>query len=220
MANEIVAAIIPAHNEEKTIEGVVRPLVNSPFIHEVIVVSDGSTDQTSSLARHAGAKVYDLEPCHGKGGAMLFGVQKTKANVLAFFDGDLLGLNEENVQSLITPVLSGKRSMNVGIRDRGLLATWMSHHLPLVSGERAMRRDIFESIPVKYLQGFMIENAVNYYCRSRKKTYGAVTLDGVSIRTKYEKVGFMRGMLQYVRMWLEVAQSMILVRLSRIKGEF
>ena len=46
-----IAAIVPAYNEERTIGMVVEALLDCPAIDEIIVVSDGSTDQTVQVAQ-------------------------------------------------------------------------------------------------------------------------------------------------------------------------
>lgn len=63
--------VVPAWNEEKTIESVVQDLISEGY--EVLVVSDGSTDATAMLARHAGARVVDLPINLGVGGALRAG---------------------------------------------------------------------------------------------------------------------------------------------------
>lgn len=214
------AAIIPAYNEAKTIAGVVRVLVDSPLLDEVIVVSDGSEDETGRLAEAEGARVFQLPKNSGKGAAMLHGLAHTDASVIVFFDADLRGLTEAHVEQLVLPVQSGSRSMNIGMRDRGRLVSHLAMKLPLIGGERAMSRQVIEGVPPQFLQGFMIESSLNYYCRSRGLTYGSVFLEGLSIRRKYEKVGIFRAVVQYVRMSLEVVKAMIIVRLARLFNRF
>lgn len=215
-----VTAIVPAFNEEETIAEVVRILKSSPSIHEVMVVSDGSTDKTADLARAAGAHVHELFHNRGKGEAVRYGVSKTDADIIAFFDADLLGLTREHVSLLLFPVLTGERMMHVGLRDRGSRLTALTAHLPLISGERAMKREVFEGVPPTFLKGFMVESALNYFCRSRNYSYGSVKLSGLSIRRKYQKVGFPRAVLQYSRMFFQISKAMILVRAARLFGKF
>jgi glycosyltransferase involved in cell wall biosynthesis len=50
-------AIIPAFNEESTIGDVIK--ATSRFVDEILVINDGSTDNTSDIARNAGATVID-----------------------------------------------------------------------------------------------------------------------------------------------------------------
>jgi glycosyltransferase involved in cell wall biosynthesis len=218
--NHRTAAIIPAYNEASTIGAVVATLLHSKLLDEVMVVSDGSEDSTGMIAEEAGARVIQLPRNSGKGAAMLHGLTHTDANVIVFFDADLRGLTVDHIERLVLPVINGARSMNVGIRDRGSFLSKVTTKLPLISGERAMSRQVIEGIPPKYLQGFMIESALNYYCRSRGLTYGSVFLPGLSIRRKYEKVGIPRAVVQYMRMSLEVVKAMIVVRFARLFNRF
>ena len=206
-----VAAIIPAYNEEATIGSVVSVMKQSPLVGEVIVVSDGSMDHTAEVARASGAKVIEQKNA-GKGGALLRGMQETSAEILLFADADLRGFTPEHVAQLLEPVLSGARAMNVGLRDRGWL-TPMTAHLPLISGERALRRDVAEHVSARFFHGYMIESALNYSCRSRKLAYGTTVLHGLSIRRKFEKVGWPRAIVQYSKMSWQIGKSIVFVRL-------
>ncbi|MEK7665734.1 MAG: glycosyltransferase [Patescibacteria group bacterium] len=206
-----VTAIIPAFNEEETIADVVAVLCDSSLVQDVIVVSDGSSDRTVARARSAGAKVFDLPVNQGKGASMLYGLSQTDAQIILFADADLRGFTAGHVEQLVRPVLSGARFMNIGLRDRGWLTPFTAY-LPLISGERVLRRQVMESISPRALQGYMIESALNYSCRSRKLRYGAVTLHGLSIRRKYEKVGWLRAIPQYIKMSFEIIKAMVVVR--------
>ncbi|NLJ55550.1 MAG: glycosyltransferase, partial [Firmicutes bacterium] len=59
-------AIIPAYNEEKTIGQVLAPLKKVDLIKKIIVVSDGSTDDTVIVARSYGVEVVELTENRGK----------------------------------------------------------------------------------------------------------------------------------------------------------
>ena len=214
-----VAAIVPAYNEEQTIADVVRVLYASSLVDEVIVVSDGSSDRTHERAQAAGARAIQLPKKGGKGEAMMHGVALTDAPILLFCDADLIGLTALHVEALLFPVLAGDRMMNVGLRDKGLL-TALTAHLPLIGGERAMSRQVFEGTPPKFLRGFAVESALNYFCRSRHLPYGAVFLGGLTMRRKYEKVGIARAAWQYVRMIAQVMYAMVAVRVARCFRKF
>jgi len=221
MNNKPVAAIIAAYNEEQTIGPIVRTLVESGLFRDVIVISDGSTDRTAEIARENGADlVHQLPWKHGKGAAMMHGVSHTDAPLIFFCDADLKGLRKDHVERILKPVLKGEKSMVVGIRDRGKFAMWMAARLPLIGGERALERHVFEDIPDKFLQGFMVESAMNYYCRSHKLKYGTVELPGLHIRRKMQKVGFLKGLKEYIHMDWQIIKAMAIVRLARLKGEF
>lgn len=217
---ERVAAIVPAYNEESTVADVVLALRTSPYLSEIIVVSDGSTDRTAENARAAGATVYDVTQNAGKGAAMFYGVTRTDAPVIAFFDADLIGLTADHVERLVLPVLSGSRVMNVGIRDRGPVFTRLAARLPLIGGERVMRRQVIEGVPPEFARGFMVESALNYFCRSRKLPYGTVFLPNLDIRRKYQKVGWRRGVVQYAKMAGQILGAMFVVRVAYLFKRF
>lgn len=221
MKKNTVAVIIPAFNEDKTIAEVVKVAKASDLIHEVIVVSDGSTDKTADKAEKAGAdKVIKLPEQGGKGAALLRGVAETKAEIIVFLDADLKGLSPHHIKKLVLPVLRGEKVMVTGLRDRGKILTKMEKHLPLVGGERALERFVIDNIPKKYLQGFMVEAALNFYCRSRHLPYGGVFLRGLNMRKKMEKVGIWKGLAQYIKMYFQVAKAMIIVRRGKMVGKF
>lgn len=216
-----IAAIVPAYNEEETIGDVVRALVSSGVFDEVIVISDGSTDGTAAEARAAGATmVHEFPKRGGKGAAMLHGVTHTDAPIIFFSDADLLGLNAEHIKAVLASVLSGKNLMNVGLRDRGKLFMRFSAHLPLIGGERALYRHVLEGIPDRYLRGFMVESALNYFCRINKLAYGTTPLYGLHIRHKYQKVGLLKGVFQYFHMGWQISKAMLTVRLAHWTGRF
>jgi glycosyltransferase involved in cell wall biosynthesis len=211
-----ISAIIPAYNEEKTVADVVRPLVESKLFDKVIVISDGSSDATAERARAAGADVvHQLPKNGGKSGALAHGVTHTDAELVAFFDADLVGFTAAHAAAIVEPVLSGNLAMCVSWRDRNPFANFIQRFLPLIGGERAMRREVFESIPERYVHGFMIEAATNYYCRANKLPYGAVLLKGLRVRTKYQKVGWLKALPQYAHMFYQVAKAIVLVRRHR-----
>lgn len=221
MKQPVIAAIVAAYNEEPTIGPIVKTLVDSKRFRDVIVISDGSTDRTAEISRENGASLVHQFPWkHGKGAALMHGVAHTDAPLLFFCDADLISFDVNHVDALLKPVLKGKLAMSVGIRDRGPVIMKISAHLPLIGGERVMDRHVFEDIPDKYLHGFMVESALNYYCRSHHLRYGTVELPGLHIRHKMQKVGFWRGLREYLHMDWQIIKAMVIVRLAHLRGEF
>jgi glycosyltransferase involved in cell wall biosynthesis len=111
-------AIVPAFNEEHSIAAVIAEIRAADPEFELIVIDDGSTDRTSSVAAAAGANVLTLPFNVGIGGAVQTGYQYAleKGFELAVqVDGD--GQHDPGeIVSLLEPILDGKADMVVGTR--------------------------------------------------------------------------------------------------------
>lgn len=89
--------IIPAYNEEKrilqTIQSIAAYFSKKPRSYELIVVDDGSSDNTASVVSSLSDKIPNLEVCSlaknmGKGCAVRFGGLRAKGNLILFTDAD------------------------------------------------------------------------------------------------------------------------------------
>jgi glycosyltransferase involved in cell wall biosynthesis len=115
----MVVCVIPELNEESTISKVVQGA--KKYCDSVIVVDDGSTDETAVKAREAGAKVIEHIVTLGTGAALLTGFKaalKAGAEVLLTMDGD--GQHDpEDAPRLLKPILDGEADMVIGSRFLG-----------------------------------------------------------------------------------------------------
>jgi glycosyltransferase involved in cell wall biosynthesis len=80
--------VIPAFNEERSIGSVVEALTAAAPWHEVLVVDDGSSDQTAERARAAGATVIRHPYNKGNGAAVKSGIRRATGDVVLIIDGD------------------------------------------------------------------------------------------------------------------------------------
>jgi glycosyltransferase involved in cell wall biosynthesis len=111
-----VSLIIPALNEA----GCIGPLLAelpAGLVQEVLVVDNGSTDDTAGAARRAGARVVS-EPRRGYGFACAAGVAAARGDVLAFMDADASFIPGE-LGPLLAPILHGSADLALGTRLRG-----------------------------------------------------------------------------------------------------
>ncbi len=112
-----VVVIIPALNEE---DAIVRVLADIPdFVHEVIVVDNGSEDATPTRAAAAGARVV-LEPRRGYGQACLAGMAALPedTDIVVFLDGDYSDHPEE-MDDLVEPLRRDAADLVIGSRVLG-----------------------------------------------------------------------------------------------------
>ena len=110
--------IIPALNEAGCIGDLVRATLTQP-INEVVVVDNGSTDETAGVARQAGARVVS-EPRRGYGYACAAGVAATDARTeaLVFIDGDYSFAPNE-IPRVLGPLQAGTADLVLGSRALG-----------------------------------------------------------------------------------------------------
>jgi glycosyltransferase involved in cell wall biosynthesis len=114
-----VSLIIPALNEVDCIGPLLAELPLS-LVHQLLVVDNGSTDDTAGAARRAGAQVVS-EPRRGYGYACAAGVAAASGDLLVFMDGDGSFIPGE-LDRLIAPIVGGSADLALGTRMRGGMA--------------------------------------------------------------------------------------------------
>jgi glycosyltransferase involved in cell wall biosynthesis len=212
-----IAAILPAYNESERVADVVRAVQQAPSIDEIVVVNDGSTDNTSEvLSALCDICVVNLPVNCGKGGAMVAGAAATDADVLVFLDADLIGLTRAHVEALVAPVREGRAEMAVG-RFRGgrRLTDWSQRIAPNISGQRVILRSVFEQVPDIAQTRYGVEMAITRFCRYYRVPTETVYLPGVTHPMKEEKLGLLRGWASRGRMYLQILRILLDPRAPR-----
>ena len=95
-----ISVIIPCHNESQTIGWLVNNITNLYPDFEIIVINDGSTDDTSVVAEEAGAIVYSHPYNIGNGAAIKSGIRRASGDILVFMDADLQH-NPEDIEAML-----------------------------------------------------------------------------------------------------------------------
>jgi glycosyltransferase involved in cell wall biosynthesis len=121
MTDEKISIIIPAYNEAQSIGDLISEIRNLYPDYDVIVIDDGSTDQTAAVAQEAGARVFSHPYNIGNGAAVKSGIRVAKSDILVFMDGD--GQHQpEDIARLLEAL--PEYDMAVGARSIGGQASW------------------------------------------------------------------------------------------------
>lgn len=175
-----ILAIIPAFNEDRFIGSVV--LKARRYVDQVIVVDDGSTDETASIAESAGATVIRQEANSGKAAALNAGLELARglnASAVVMLDGD--GQHSpSDIPAILKPVVAGDADITVGSRFLGVessipswrvagqqaltVATNLSSGVKLSdsqNGFRALSRHAVEQLRFK-TKGFSVESEMQF----------------------------------------------------------
>lgn len=206
-----VTVIVPAYNEEKHIGNVLDVLTKISIIDEIIVVNDGSKDRTSDVARSYHVKVIDRAVNGGKGAAMQTGIGASDADIIAFIDADLIGINDEHIRNLIEPLISETDlMMTVGRFTGGRLSTDLAQAvIPFISGQRAIRREFLKGLPNIENTGFGVEVVITQHAKQNKLKVKEVLIPDATHVMKEEKRGFLKGFKARMKMYGEIAKQVI-----------
>lgn len=200
----MATVVIAAYNEAGRV-GRIVDVALAADVGTVLVVDDGSKDSTAEEAKRHGAKVLRLPKNSGKGSAMLAGVRATTADVIVFLDADLENLRAEHVRALTLPVEDGQYDMVIGMQDYGRPPT---DDLPIISGQRAVRREFLNKLPDKAWRGYGIEVWLNDVVARHGGRTALFTLDRVVPVLKWEKEGVQAGLAKMADMGAEVFKAM------------
>lgn len=200
-----VSIIIPAFNEAHTIGAVIQTARNHPWVDEVLVIDDGSKDNTSSQARAAGATIYRLLSNQGKASAMALGVARARNNIICFLDADLTEFNEAVLTQILEPVISNQTDMFVGLRNRKTYTfNKLLRFFPIIGGERALKKELWLRTPTQYKKSFQIEIALNFFTKKYGYRMDFKIIPGFSQVIKEKKRGVLKGLWQRMGMILDI----------------
>jgi glycosyltransferase involved in cell wall biosynthesis len=164
-----VSVVLPAKNEAGAIEQTITKIKQLNVVAEILVVNDGSTDQTAELAEKSGARVITHPYSKGNGAAIKTGARNAIGEVIIFMDADGQH-NPDDIPQLLAKINEGY-DLVVGARQKGSqasigrgiankfynkLATYMTDHEveDLTSGFRAVRAEKFREFIYLLPNGF------------------------------------------------------------------
>lgn len=194
-----LSIVIPAYNEEKrigtTLQGTFDYLNAQNYTSEVLVVNDGSSDQTvekvQAFAEHASGRLRLIENPgnRGKGYAVKNGILQASGEIILFYDADLATPTSEIVK-VITPIAENRYDVVFGSRaiDRSLIGThqsaireaigrggnWIQYALTGLNfkdtqcGFKAFRREAAQTIfPLQQIDGFGFDPEILFIAKKQ-----------------------------------------------------
>ena len=156
-----ISCIIPAFNEESTIITVIKNVKKVKVINEIIVVDDGSTDNTYKKAKSEKVKVIKHAKNKGKGAAIKTGVFYSSGDVILFLDADLCSISPKKIASILQPLENDEADFvkTSFTRARGrvtelvvkplfsVIFPFIKFNQPL-SGQFAIKRDLLNELKI------------------------------------------------------------------------
>lgn len=200
-----ISCVVPVYNEAARLESVLNVLKNHPSIDEVIVVNDGSTDDTESvLNRLEDITLISYHPNRGKTKALKCAFEKAKNDWLMTIDSDLIGLDGEAISELIEPIFGENADMTMTLR-RNSLRIFKWFNLDFVSGERVFRKSLIPNLSVlDDLPKFGFEVFLNDLFIQKKGRLRVVYWPSVISPRKSVKFGFFTGVMGDVKMFFQI----------------
>ncbi len=171
----MISVLIPAFNEADCIAATVQAAWQLEGVSQVIVIDDGSSDQTAETAQQAGALVKRLEQNQGKGAALNAGAALIENEIILLLDADL-GATARKAAPLLPPVQKKLADMSIAIFPAtgqkagfGLvknlacqaIAQWgqgLQVQAPL-SGQRALTKQVLQAV-LPFAEGYGVEVAM------------------------------------------------------------
>ncbi len=204
-----VSCIIPAYNEQDRIGLVLGAVIGHPLIDEVIVVDDGSKDETARIAQGMdGPHVIVCAKNGGKSRALATGIEAATGEILLLIDADLVALTPAHLTALVEPVLSGRADVSISLRDN-TPGVWKAIGLDHISGERAFPRALIAGHldEVRALPKFGFEVFFNKLCVAQRCRLAVVKWANVESPLKYKKYGFLKGWTADAKMFADLCKT-------------
>ena len=193
-----MSVIIAAYNEERTLSSIVEIVLAWGKAKEIIVVDDGSTDQTSKSVRQFVPRIHLIRHKQnvGKAAAMADGILRSSGDILIFLDADTVGLTHKDLDRMVAPVEKGKADMVLGAAR--FWSAGKFEPFTTLTGQRVMRRnDVLPFVSDIRGIGYGVELFINK--KFEQKRVVSVRLPHVFILGKLEKQTLPDALVSYIK---------------------
>jgi Glycosyltransferases, probably involved in cell wall biogenesis len=214
LKNEMkTSIIICTYNEEKTISNVVISCCEHNPGAEVIVVDDGSVDDTEKILTELTKKyTFRYEKLilnKGKSWAMAYGVEVSTNDIILFFDADVSNIKQEHFDAILSPLYKNEADLVLGQPSETLIDYRINPFKPL-TGERALlKKDIVPVLNDIRDIRFGVETYINLYYQSQGKRIKYVLLNDLKHPTKYQKTTPIKATKEFILEGHEIALTLV-----------
>ncbi|ARU63223.1 glycosyl transferase [Tumebacillus avium] len=213
-----VSVLIPAWNEADRIDQTILAVRTLDIVDEIVVIDDGSTDDTYRISLEAGARVIRHSTNYGKGAALYSGLLVAEADIYVFLDADMCETAVE-IEKLIRPLLQNRCDMTIGRLPKplkggfGLVKNFarggirrlggVDMQAPL-SGQRALNRSVLDAIG-NLGDGYGVEVGMTI-----DAARGGMRILEVEVDMKNREYGRdLRGFLHRGKQFLQIARVLL-----------
>ena len=213
-----LTCIIPAFNEEKQIANVLDAVLDlkQTLPLEIIVVDDGSTDQTATLLKnYKNIHVITNRPNLGKSYSIANALEVSKGDYILLLDADLIGLTANDIRNLLLPIQNNTAEVTMSVRRNSFMHMRIMN-LDFVTGERVFpRKLVADKIDeIKKLPRFGLEVFLNNLIIEHRCVVKTVYWKTVAHTKKNIKRGFFSSIVADVKMARDILQTVSLPRIA------
>lgn len=205
MKKEIVI-LIPAYNEGRRIEPVLDVVCSYERKAKVVVIDDGSVDDTKSKAEKYPVEVISHKENRGKGAALQTGIDFAgPADYWVFLDADLINLKHEHIDQLLDPLIEDpKTAMTVGRFVEGRKnVDLVQRFISITNGQRGLSGWLISQLPDLCWCRFGVEVFMTRLTEHWDLPLKTPHLKGITHYGKEEKFGILRGFYYRILMYRE-----------------
>lgn len=208
-----ISCIIPAYNEGLRIRAVLDVAQATNLIDEIIVVDDGSKDETKmvieSFLEISKKTKFIVHPVNkGKSVALYNAIKKSSNDYLFFLDSDLVGLTVNDITELINPIVNEQADVSISLRRNApLLWHWIG--IDYISGERVLPKWVALSNleEILSLRPFGFESWLNNLILKNNLRVKIINWPKVDSPIKAKKHGLWKGIKGDFFMILDIFQT-------------
>lgn len=207
MREKETVILIPAYNEKPRIGSVLKVVCSYKRKSRVVVIDDGSEDDTEKSAVQYPVEILRHDQNKGKGAALQTGIEYIgEAPYWIILDADLINLKHEHIEALYQPLKENpKMGMTVGMLQKGgkLGVDLAQKYFGILNGQRGLSSRFVKSLPDLSWSRFGVEIFLTKIAQSLEIPIAMPLLNGLTHHIKESKLGYLAGSRYRMQMYKE-----------------